>query len=113
VLILLGSLLSLLVGVVDLAIGRPLGAVNSASLALILLVVGGLALFFAWLARHDWSDRPMASGVLLVVIATVGWAFLGLGENVISLVGALFVLLGGVLYLVEPAKRIVASAVPA
>jgi hypothetical protein len=112
-LILLGSLVSVLVGVVDLALGRPYGALSSVSLAAILFVVGGLAMFFAWLARHDWGDRPLASGVLLVVIAVVGWAFLGLGENVISLIGSLFVLLGGVLFLVEPATRAAHSVVAA
>jgi len=112
-LILLGSLVSILVGVVDLAIGRPFGALNSATLAVVLFVVGGLVLFFTWLARRDWNDRPIASGVMLVVLSVVGWAFLGLGENVISLVGALFAFVAGVLYLVEPAKRAATSVVTA
>jgi len=112
-LILLGSLVSLFVGMVDLAVGRPSGALSSGSLAIVLFVIGGLAIFFAWLARHDWADRPLASGVLLVVISAVGWAFLGLGANVIALVGAIFVFVGGVLFLVEPAKNAVTSVVPA
>ncbi|MCI4364058.1 MAG: hypothetical protein L3K13_07155 [Thermoplasmata archaeon] len=104
-LVLLGGLVSLLVGFVDLVVGHPFGAISSASLAVVLFVVGALAMFFAWIGQHDWRERPFASGVLLVVLAVVGWAFLGLGANVVALVGALFVFLGGVLFLVEPAKR--------
>lgn len=110
-LILLGSFVSLLVGVADLALRHPYGAVTSVSLAAVLFVVGGLALFFTWLARHDWENRPMVGGIMMVVIAAVGWAFLGLGANVVSVVGALFVLLGGVLFLAGPAERAVTSVV--
>lgn len=112
-LILLGSLVSLFAGMVDLALGRPSGAISAGSLAIVLFVIGGLALFFAWLARHDWADRPLPSGVLMVVIAVLGWGFLGLGGNVVSLVGAIFVFVGGLLFLVEPAKTVVTSVVAA
>jgi len=108
-LVLLGSLASLLTGVVDLVIGRTYAAIGSVDLALVLGVLGALALLFTWLARRDWKERPVASGVMLVVLAALGWAFLGLGENVISLLGALFVLVGGVLLLVGPAQRAVTS----
>jgi len=108
-LVLLGSLASLFVGVVDLAVGRPYAAIGSVDLATVLLVLGALALLFTSLARRDWKDRPVASGVMMVVLAAIGWAFLGLGENVVSLVGALFVLVGGVLLLVDPAQRMVAT----
>ena len=112
-LILLGALVSLLVGVVDLALGRPLVALDSESVALVLFVVGGLAMFFAWLTSHEWNDRTLAGGVLLVVLSFVGWAFLGLGANVLALIGALFVLLSGVLFLVEPAKKAATAMVTA
>ncbi|MCI4334983.1 MAG: hypothetical protein L3K04_05090 [Thermoplasmata archaeon] len=112
-LLLLGGLVSLVVGFVDLVVGHPFGAISSAGLAVVLFVVGALAIFFAWLAHHDWSDRPTAGGVLLVVLAVIGWAFLGLGANVVALIGALFVFLGGVLFLVEPAKRVALAAATA
>lgn len=103
-LIALGGLVSLLVGTADLILGRPAGALGAVTDAVILFVVGGLALFFAWLARHEWSSRPLASGVMLVVLAFVGWALVGFGESLLVLIGALFVLLAGVLFLLEPAK---------
>jgi hypothetical protein len=111
--ILLGALISLVVGTVDLVVGRPFGAAGEASAAVVLFVVGGLALFFTYLGHRAWSDRPIASGILLVLLAVVGWAVLGLGANVIALIGALFVFLAGVLFLIEPTKRVVTAAVTA
>jgi len=113
VLLLVGSLVSFLFGVVDLATGHPFGALAAATLGVLWLVIGALALFFAYLGYHGWSDRPLASAVLLVVLAVVGWAFLGLGANVVVLVGGLFALLGGVLFLVQPAKQLASSIVTA
>ena len=109
-LIALGGLLSLAIGTADLVRGRSLGALNAASEAVVLFVVGGLAVFFAWLGHRAWSARPLASGVLLVVVAILAWAVVGVGANLLALVGSLFVVLAGVLYLLEPAKK-AASAV--
>jgi hypothetical protein len=109
VLIAIGGLVSLALGTADLLLGRPYGALSAASEAVVLFVLGGLAIFFAWLGRHDWSSRPLASGILLVVLAVLGWV-VGVGANLLALVGSLFVVLAGVLYLLEPAKK-AASAV--
>jgi hypothetical protein len=107
----LGGLVTLIVGTTYALFGHPLGIVGAVSEAAVLFVVGGLAMFFAWLVRHDWSTRPLAGGLLLVVLAFAGWAILGLGVNVLALVGSLFVLLAGVLFLVEPAKRAASALV--
>jgi hypothetical protein len=112
-LIALGGLVSLIVGTADLFLGRPNGAVGAASDAVILFVVGGLAMFFAWLARHDWSARPLASGVLLVVLAVVGWAIVGIDASLLALIGSLFAFLAGVLFLLQPAQRAVAAVASA
>ena len=95
---------ALVMGIADVALSRPMGALDAATEAIVLFVVGGLALFFGYLARRDWKERPFASGILLVVTALVAWSILGLGANVIALVGAIFVFLAGVLFLVEPVK---------
>ncbi len=68
-------------------------------------MVGALVLMFAHLGEHSWKERPLASGVMLVVLAVIGWAVLGMGANVLALVGGIFALLAGVLYLIEPAHR--------
>jgi len=112
-LIALGGLVSLVVGAADLVLGRPFGAVSAVGNAVILFVVGGLALFFAWLARHDWSSRPFASGLLLAILAIVGWVVVGIDASLLALIGSLFVFLAGVMFLIEPAKKAVASVASA
>ncbi len=104
-LIALGGVVSFAFGVADLVVGRSFGALNAMSETVILFVVGGLAAFFAWLGYRDWSSRPLASGVLLVVMAVLGWAVVGVGANLLALVGSLFVFLAGILYLIDPAKK--------
>jgi len=104
-LIALGGLVSLIVGTADLLLGRPTGAIGAASNAVVLFVIGGLAMFFAWLARHDWKERPLTSGILLVVLAVVGWALVGIDASLLALIGSLFAFLAGVLFLIQPAKR--------
>jgi hypothetical protein len=112
-LIALGGLVSLLIGTADILLGRPYGAIGAASAAIVLFVVGGLAMFFAWLGHRDWSSRPLASGVLLVVIAVVGWFVVGIDSNLLALIGSLFVFLAGILYLVEPAHKAASAALTA
>jgi hypothetical protein len=110
-LILVGALISLVVGAADLVVRHPYVAVGALSGAVILLVVGGLALFFAYLGYRGWSDRPLVSGIMLVLLAAIGWVALGIGANVVSLIGALFVFLAGVLYLIEPTRHALSMAV--
>lgn len=110
-LFLVGAVLSVAVGTIDLVFRHPFGALGAMSEAVVLAVVGGLALFFAYLGHKTWSDRPLVSGVLLALLAGVGWLALGLGANVIALVGALFVFLAGVLFLIEPTRHVVSAAV--
>jgi len=62
---------------------------------------------FAHLGEHGWKDRPLATGALLVVLAAVGWVALGLGTNLLALVGGILALLAGVLYVIEPAQHAV------
>lgn len=111
VLIALGGLVSLLLGFADLVTGHMIGALNADSQAIVLFVVGGLAAFFAWLGHREWSARPLVTGVMLVTLAFVGWLAVGVGVNVIALVGALLVFLGGILFVIEPARNAVHTAV--
>jgi hypothetical protein len=104
-LIVIGGIVAAAFGFGDLVLGRAFGAAAALSEGIVLVVVGGLVLLFAHMGEHAWRDRPFVSGVLLVVLALVGWAVLGLGVNLLALVGGIFALLAGVLYLVEPAQR--------
>ncbi|HTW56096.1 MAG TPA: hypothetical protein VMG36_06640 [Thermoplasmata archaeon] len=107
VLILVGGLVGVVTGIVDLAFGRMFGAAGALGGAVILFVVGALVLLFAYLGEHGWKDRPLTTGVLLVVLAAIGWIGLGLASNLVSLVGGVFAFLAGVLYLIEPAHHAV------
>lgn len=102
-LIVAGAVVSAVVGTLDLAMGRFTGAFGAGSVAVLLFVVGALALFFAYLAHRTWSDRPIVAGVLLVVIAAIGWGVTGFGGSLLALLGALFVFLAGLLFLLQPA----------
>jgi hypothetical protein len=105
-LIVIGGVVAAVFGVVNAALGYGLASIVSAwSEAILLFVVGGLVLLFTHLAGHEWKDRAVSTGVVLIVLAFVGWAILGLGSNLVALVGGLFALLAGILYLVEPTQR--------
>jgi hypothetical protein len=106
-LVLVGGLVAVIFGTVDLALGRMLGAANALSEAVVLFVVGALVLLFAHLGEHAWKERPVATGVMLVVLAVIGWAALGIGGNLLALIGGVLALLAGVLYLIEPAQHAV------
>jgi hypothetical protein len=109
----LGAIVSVVLGAADLLTGRLYGALSAGAEAVILLLVGGLTLFFAYLGHRPWKDRPIVSGVLLVVTAAIGWGVLGLGGNLVALIGAIFAFLAGVLLMVTPLTRRVASFAPA
>jgi hypothetical protein len=98
-----GAIVSGAVGAFDLAVGHPMSALGAGTAAVLLFVVGALALFFSYLAHRPWQDRPLTAGILLVVVAAIGWGVLALGGNVLAIVGAVFVFLAGALLLVEPA----------
>ena len=110
-LILLGGLVSLAFGIADAVLGRLAGAAGALSGAVVLFVVGALVLWFAHMGEHAWKDRPVTTGVLLVVLAVVSWAALGFGSQVLALVGGIFALIAGVLYLIEPTHRAAAAIV--
>lgn len=101
-------------GAAALILGNLASATGLFAEAAVLGVVGALVLLFAYLGEHEWSARPVTSGVLLVLLALMGWAALGLGLNVLALLGGIFALLAGALYLIEPSQKalrtVVASA---
>lgn len=103
---LLGALLLILAGLLDLASGVILAALGSGpgafgawSSSFILLIVGLLVGFFSLLGRSRVRDRSFSAGLVLVVLAILGWLVLGLTVGVVPLLGSVFVLVGGVLFL--------------
>ena len=98
-LLVVDGLLRAVGGVVALAIGHPARAVGAWEGSVLFLVVGFLVAFFALIGRAGTGERGVASGVVLVVLAVVGWLLLGLGGGLLGVIGSLFVLIGGVLFL--------------
>ncbi len=100
-LFLLAALVSAVIGTVDFASGRFAGALGSADSAIVLIVLGALALLFAYLGHHEWSDRPIVTGIALIAVAIIGWAAAP-GLNLAAILAPIFVLLAGLVYLVSP-----------
>jgi hypothetical protein len=112
-LIVVGGLVALAFGLADVALGRIFAGAGAFSEAIVLFVVGGLVLLFAYLGEQAWKGHPLTTGVLLVVLAFVGWVALGLGSSVLALVGGILTLIAGILYLIEPGKRAASAIVSA
>lgn len=110
-LFLVGALVALGVGIVELAAGRYNGAVASWAETVLLFVFGGLAIFFAYIGDHEWKARPFAAGLLLLVIGVLGWASVGLGASLLGIIGGVFVVLAGVLYMVQPMSQAFRTAI--
>ncbi len=102
----LGGLLAIVSGSIALMGGRVYGAFDLWGESLLLLALGGITGFFAWLGRHDWSARPGTSGVMLVLVAVIGIVTLGFGANVLGLLGVVFAVLAGALFLIRPTGRV-------
>jgi len=101
VLIALDGLLDLARGVFYLAVGRGGHAFVPFDQALIYFVVGLLVALFSVLGGLRRDGRAVVAGAVLVVIAVVGWLALGLGAGVLAILGALLVLVAGVVFLVS------------
>ena len=108
----LGAILLILVGVVDfvggfvfLALGNGAHALGSWDRSAIYVVVGIVAALFAGVGHSGSHDRALGAGVILVVLAVVGWLGLGFGGDLLALLAALFFLISGILYLVSSQVR--------
>ncbi len=109
VLLVAAAIVGALIGTFDLVTGRLNGALNAGTEAVLLLAIGALALLFSYLAYRPWKEHPITAGILLVVVAAIGWGVLGLGGSVIALLGALCMFLAGLLFLLQPALSSVKS----
>jgi hypothetical protein len=99
-LLVVDAFLRLLFGVVLLASGHAHAAAGSVGGAVIFLVVGLLIGLFAVLGRTRDSERSLAAGVILIVLALVGWLALGFGGSLLAILAAVFALIAGILFLV-------------
>jgi len=99
VLFVLSGLLRLVSGAVVLALGHGVRAVGDWDHAVLLIGVGLIVGVFALMGRGRARDSSVMAGVILVVIALVGWLALGFAGGLLSLLGLVCVLIGGLVFL--------------
>jgi len=80
--------------------GHALGAWGRSVIDIVMALLVGL---FSVFGRSGDRERTLAAGVVLVVLAFVGWFALGLAGEILALVGVLFALIAGILFLVTSA----------
>jgi hypothetical protein len=97
-----GGLLALALGTFNLAIGHSLAGIGDFGAAIAMLVVGGLALLFTYLANGAWKGYALTPAIGLLLVGAVGGLWLGT-VSILGLLGGLFVFLAGLLYLIPPA----------
>lgn len=100
VLLVLAGLVALIAGVVFLAFGHSHGALGSFSQSVIFVVIGLVIGAISLLGRTPGGDRALVAGIVLIVLAVVGWFALGFGGGVLAILGAVFTLIGGIFFLV-------------
>lgn len=100
-----GAVIAAAFGVADLILGHAASAMGASGETVVWVVLGGLVLLFAYLGEHDWKDKPVVSGVLLVLLALISWGVMALGVNALALVGGILAMVAGALYLIEPGQR--------
>jgi hypothetical protein len=103
----LAAIVLILVGIVDfvggfvfLALGSGSHALGAWSRSVVYVIVGLIFGLFAFIGHSGGDDRRIAAGVILVVLAVVGWFGLGFAGDLLALLAALFALISGILYLV-------------
>lgn len=95
------GLIDFLGGFVFLALGSGHSAIAAWGRSVVYVIVGLIVGLFAFLGRSGGNDRTLTAGVILVVLAIVGWFALGFAGGVLELLAALFALIAGVLYLLS------------
>jgi hypothetical protein len=96
----LASVLRFFLGVVFLATGHGYIGVGAIGQSIIYLVVGLLVGLFALFGRRRGSDQALTAGIVLIVLAILGWFFLGFGGSILALLGSVFALIAGIVFVV-------------
>lgn len=100
-LIVLDGILRIIAGAILLAIGHTRNVVGTWDNAFLLIAVGLITGFFSLYGRSGPRDRGLAAGAILIVLSLVGWFALGFGHELLALLGAILILVGGILFLVS------------
>ncbi len=99
-LIVLEGLIDFVKGAFFLAVGRPYLGLGALGASVLFVVLGLVLIMFAFLGSVRQQDRALAAGVVMVVVALLGILLLGFANGLLGLLGAIFVLIAGLLYVV-------------
>lgn len=99
-LIVLDGILRAIVGAIFLVFGHAMSALGTWDQAFVLIAVGLITGVFSVYGRSGPRERALAAGVVLIVLAIIGWFALGFGNGLVALLGSILILIGGILFLV-------------
>ena len=100
-LIILDGILRAIGGALLLVFGHGRSALGTWDQALVLVAVGLITGFLSIYGRSGPRDRGLAAGVALTVLSVLSWFALGFGSELLSLLGVVLLLIGGILFLVS------------
>ena len=98
-LLVLDAILRFAIGILFLATGRGFLGLGSFAGSILFVVVGLLVGFFAVVGQSRQADRSLGVGVVLVVIAVLGWLVLGFSGSLLAILAGVFTLISGILFL--------------
>ncbi|HTP53669.1 MAG TPA: hypothetical protein VML94_01730 [Thermoplasmata archaeon] len=101
VLLFLEAFLDVVRSVVYFAVGHTVRAFGPIDQAAVLVVIGIVVVIFSALGGSRREDRSMVAGVVLVVLALIGWLLLGFGTGVLALLASILILIAGIVFLVS------------
>jgi|HubBroStandDraft_1064217.scaffolds.fasta_scaffold03167_10 hypothetical protein len=99
-LLVLAAVVRFFLGVVFLATGHGYLGVGSLAESVLYLVIGLIVGLFAFLGQRRGADRAVMAGIVLIVLAIVGWFTLGFGGSILALLGAVFALISGIVFVI-------------
>jgi hypothetical protein len=107
---LLGAVLWIVEAILDLArtvysvaLGHGYAALSPFGEAVLLIVLGLVVALFSAIGRARSNGRNFVVGAVLLAIAIVGWFGLGFGGSLVALLGTVFVLIAGIVFIVAGA----------
>lgn len=107
---LLGAVLWIIEAILDLArsvysvaLGHGLAALGPFGEAALLVVLGLVVGILSTLGRARDTGRTFVIGAVLLALAIVGWFGLGFGGSLIALLGTVFVLIAGIVFVIADA----------
>ncbi|HKN06973.1 MAG TPA: hypothetical protein VJ021_05160 [Thermoplasmata archaeon] len=101
VILIVAGVINFFGGFVFLALGLGGPALGALTRSVIYVVFGIIIGLFTLIGRSGGNDRTFTAGVVLIVLAVVGWFGLGLANGLLALLAALFALIAGILYLLS------------